>query len=110
MTGLVKRYRDFQTRRQQRWLERWAETREKGKARFVLGQAVMYPVLMTVLNDLYGYIFDGGVPILRIRFVLWWLIVGFIAGFPAWSSREGEYTKALTKRRQVFNDNKIVLR
>jgi len=109
MIGIVKKYRDFQSRRQQRGLERWAETREKGKARFVLRQAVIFPATMTALNDFYGYIFDGGVPTLRIRFIVWWLVVGIIAGFPAWSTREREYRKALTSRGQALADNNIVL-
>lgn len=100
MTGLIKRYRDFQTRRQQRWVERWAKTREKGKARFVLRCAVLYPVLMTIFNDFYGYVFDGGVPSVRLWFILKWFVIGFIAGFPSWSMGEGEYTRELTKRRQ----------
>lgn len=110
MTGLAKRYTDSRSRRQQRAFVRWAETREKGKTRYVLRQAVIFPVMMTVFYDFWGYMFDGGVPILRIRFIVWWFVMGLITGSSGWSTREGKYMKALTAHRQVFRDNKIVHR
>jgi hypothetical protein len=97
MTGLTQKYHDSQSSKEQRSLEYWAQTREKGKARFVLRQAVALPVMMTVLRDFFGYL-DGGVPILRIRFIVGWFVVGIITGFLGWSSRESKYKKALASR------------
>jgi hypothetical protein len=55
---------------------------------------------MTVLNDLIGYIKDGGVPVFHTKsLVLYWLI-GLVAGVVAWFDREAKYKKVLRNRHQ----------
>lgn len=110
MTGLFKKCSDLQYRRQQRALERWEQQREKGLARFALRQSLIFPVMMTVINDVNGYIFDGRVSALRIRSMIFYWFIGIIAGFLGWSTQEGKYKKALLNRRQSYGDNQIVLR
>ena len=109
MSRLFKWCSDQQYR-EQRSLERWERERAQGKVRFVLRQAMIFPVMMTVINDLSGYIFDGAVPVFRIRSILIYLLIGMVAAFMGWSSREGKYKRALLNRRQSFGDNQIVLR
>jgi hypothetical protein len=71
---------------------------------------MIFPVTMTVIKDLSGYIFDGAVPVFRIRSILIYVLIGMVAAFMGWSSREGKYKRALLNRRQSFGDNQIVPR
>ena len=88
--------------REQRSLERWERERAQGKLQFVLRNAMMFPVMMTVINDFSGYIFDGAVPAFRTRLLVIYLLVGIVASFFGWSSREGKYKRALLNRRRSF--------
>lgn len=110
MTGLFKRCYDLQYSRQQRAFERWEQVREKGLARFALRQSLTFPVMMTVINDVSGYLSDGGVSALRIRSMIFYWFIGIIAGFIGWSTQENKYQRALVNRRQSYGDNKIILR
>jgi ribosomal protein S19 len=110
MTGLSKKYSDLQCRRQQRALERWEQVREKGVVRFALRQSVIFPVMITVISDFNGYIFDGHVPVFRTRLMIFYWFIGIVAGFFGWSTQENKYQRALANRRQSFGDSKIVLR
>lgn len=78
--------------------------------RFAIRQSLIFPVMMSVVNDVSGYFSDGRVPVLRIRLMIFYWFIGLIAGFLAWSNQESKYRRALANRRQSFGDNKIVLR
>ena len=110
MTGLFKKCSDLQSHREQRALERWEQVREKGLVRFALRQSVIFPVMMTVINDVNGYISDGHVPVFRIRSMVFCWFIGIVGGFIGWSTQENKYQRALNNRRQSYGDNKIVLR
>src|SRR5690348_3841655 len=110
MTGLFKWCSDRQYNRRQRAIERWGQEREKGIVRFAIRQSLIFHVMMTVINDVSGYILDGRVPVFRIRLMILYWFIGIIAGFIGWSSQENKYQRALANRRQAFGDNKIVLR
>ena len=110
MTGLFKWCYNRQHRWQQGALERWEQEREKGLARYALRQSLIFTVMITALNDVSGYISDGHVSALRLRSMIFYWLIGIVAGFIGWSNQEGKYKKALLIRRQSFGDNKIVLR
>ena len=110
MTGLFKKRQGPQYSRQQRAIERWEQEREKGIVRYAIRQSLIFPVMMTVINDFNGYILDGRVPVWRIRLMIFYWFIGIIAGFVGWSSQENKYQRALASRRQSIGDNKIVLR
>lgn len=110
MTGLFKRCYNLQYSRQQRAIERWEQEREKGIARFAIRQSLIFPVIMTVVNDVSGYASDGRVPVLRIRWMIFYWFIGIIGGFIGWSNQESKYRRALANRRQSYGDNKIILR
>src|ERR1044072_3479376 len=101
MAGLLKWCSDPQYR-EQRSLERWERGRAPGKLRFVLRNTMIFPVMMTVINDFSGYILDGAVPAFRTRSLVIYLLVGIVASFFGWSSREGKYKRALLNRRRSF--------
>jgi hypothetical protein len=109
MSRLFKWCTDEQYR-EQRSLERWERERAQGKVRFVLRQTMIFPMMMSAINDLSGYIRDGAVPVFRMRSILIYLLIGMIAAFMGWSNREAKYKRALLNRRQSFGDNQIVLR
>jgi hypothetical protein len=102
MTGLLKWCSD-PWYREQRSLERWERERAQGKLRFVLRNAMIFPVMMTVIQDFSGYLFDGAVPVLHIRSLVIYSLIGFVAAFFGWSSREGKYKRALLNRRRSFS-------
>jgi hypothetical protein len=110
MTGLFKWCSNRQYSRQQRAIERWEQQREKGIVRFAIRQSLIFPVMMSLINDVSGYFSDGRVPVLRIRLMIFYWFIGLIAGFFGWSNQESKYRRALANRRQSFGDNKIVLR
>jgi len=110
MTGLFKKRQGLPYSRQQRAIERWEQEREKGIVRFAIRQSLIFPVMMSVVNDVSGYFSDGHVPVLRIRWLIFYWFIGLIAGFFGWSNQESKYRRALANRRQSVGDNKIVLR
>jgi hypothetical protein len=110
MTGLFKRCYNSQSRREQRSLERWEQEREQGITRYVLRHAIVFPVLMTALNDVSGFILDGSVPVFRTRSLVMYLLTGIVLSLFAWSHQEGKYKRTLRHRRQSLGDNQIVLR
>jgi hypothetical protein len=110
MTGLFKRCYNSQSRREQRSLERWEQEREQGIARYVLRQTMIFPVMMTVLNDVSGFVLDGSVPVFRTRSLVMYLLTGIVLSLFAWSHQEGKYKRTLRHRRRSLGDNKIVLR
>jgi hypothetical protein len=92
-----KTYNAWRFRRQQLSLERWAETRAKGKARFVLRQAFTFLVLMTAFRDVYYQIF-AGVHVFSLGFdLILFAINGIFIGYAAWDLREDEYKGAQLK-------------
>ena len=109
MNGLFKWCADPKYR-EQRALERWEREREQRRVRFVLRQGMIFPVVMTVLNDATSYILDGAVPVFHGRAIVIYSLLGIVAAFFGWSSREVKYKRALLNRRQSFGDNQIVLR
>jgi len=89
--------------REQRSLERWERERAQGKLRFALRQAMIFPVSMTVIRDFSGYMSDGAVPVFHTRSLVIYSLIGFVAAFFGWASREGKYKRALLNRRRPFS-------
>lgn len=112
MTGLFKRCSDLQYRRKQSSLERWERIRAKGKARFVLHQALTWTVFMTALRDVSDQIFEGGGQVSNLRFhIVIYSLTGIFVGLFAWWSQEGKYKNALLNRRvQAAFDNQLTPR
>ena len=110
MNKLWKRYNAWRHRRQQSSLERWAETRAKGKGRFVLYQAFSFAVLMTasrdILNQFYGV--AGHISSLWFYFVVN-VVTGYFVGCMGWRDREGKYKNAqLNSHLQKPFDDRIL--
>ena len=98
MRGLVKSIKDWHLQEPQRSLERWGKIRAKGKAAFVRQQMIVFPVFMTVIADFNSYTFDGTVPVIRLRSIIIYSIIGFFAGLAGWATRERKYLSAVRHR------------
>src|SRR6185369_3184121 len=59
MKAWLKRIQARRSRREQRWLERWARIRAEGKTRFVLEGALTYGLTIVGAGDAYDWIFHG---------------------------------------------------
>lgn len=74
-------------------LERWARTRAKGKARFVIRSTTIYGGGMTLWFALTDYLFHRGFRYLLLT-LIYFSIVSPILSLAAWWSNEGKYTSA----------------
>ena len=92
MKSLWKTFQTWRERRREKHLERWALTRAKGKARFVVRTTIIYGGGMTLwfaLTDL----FHRGFRYLLFT-VIYFFIVSPILSLTVWASNEGKYTSA----------------
>lgn len=90
------------SQRQLRLFAKWELTRAKGRPRFVLRCALMYPLLMIPAVDFANYLFDGKLQPWSEKF--WinagsYFITGVFMGYVSWASMEGKYKSALLERR-----------
>lgn len=93
MKNLCATFQAWRERRKQKHLERWARTRAKGKARFVIRTMIIYGGGMTLWFALTDYLFHRGFRYLLFT-VIYFSIVSPILSFVAWWSNEGKYTSA----------------
>jgi len=98
MKKLLDKYQARRARRQDLSLACWEQERLKGKARYVLKQALTWAVLMVAIRDVYEQIFDGGSSNVLHYFIIYSL-GGLFVGYGAWSTREATYRDALRARR-----------
>ena len=109
MKGKIRSTNAWHCRRQQRSLERWEQVRAKGKARFVLHQALTFTVFMSAFRDVSDQIVDGGSQVSNFGVhLISYALAGVFIGFFAWWNREGKYRDALlTRRLQTPFDDRI---
>ena len=99
MFRLFKNIDAWRFRKQQRSLERWAQVRAKGKARFVFHQAMAWAVLMIVATDFFDHIFEDDLQVSKLRFnIIYYSVSGILLGLVAWSNEEGKYKRACLSR------------
>ena len=94
MSRLWKRYNAWRVRRQQLSVARWAQERKKGRAQFVLREALTYIVLMIAQRDVLNNIFDGSHAFSFQFYIVQHALTGIFVGYGAWASREDKYNLA----------------
>jgi|ERR1051325_10371185 hypothetical protein len=84
---------------------KWAETRAKGKSRFILSQGILrIGLLVSVLTTVGNYFFQYGFTISKIaeyvlsdetifKFFFGWLLYGLLMGLLLWNFNEREFRK-----------------
>lgn len=102
MNSTLKRLQVSRSQRKLRMLANWERIRAKGRPRFVLRSALMYPLLLIPAVDFADYLFDGKMQPWSEKF--WinaasYFITGVIIGYVGWASMEGKYKTALLERR-----------
>lgn len=101
MNGILKRFQLSHSQRKLRTLANWELVRAKGRPRFVLRSALMYPLLIIPAVDFLDYFRDGKMQPLSEKF--WinaasYFITGVIIGYVGWASMESKYKTALLER------------
>ena len=99
MNNPLKKSQARRSRREQRSLERWAEIREEGKARFVLITSLTYGLSMVGVMDVLNGIFSSAQQSISLRDIIYYVVIGLPLGFLGWSSMESRYQKALHEAR-----------
>jgi len=91
--NLVGQLSAWRARRRQERLERWEQTRAKGKVRFVIRATLIWGGTMIVGISLANYFLHRGFS--QILFtVIYFLVAGPIVALVSWWHNEGEYTAA----------------
>jgi hypothetical protein len=101
MKRSLKQLQTWNAQRRFRLLAGWERTRAKGKRAFVWRTAFLYTFLMIPAHSYSRYFFQGEMLSLRAAVfsfdALGWLLTGLVMGVVSWSSREGQYQKALAQ-------------
>jgi len=92
MKSWLQKYNSYNSRRDQRTLEKWARDRTGGQARFVFRTTLTFSLLMLMLHDLM----DGGFGLFS---VVTTHLTGIVIGFVAWAINEAKYKNALIEGR-----------
>ena len=98
MKSLLKLIRAWRSRRQQRWLERWEQTRTEGKAQFIVRTALTNALTVVGVTHVYHYVFYGPTPIPVVH-LIFYVLFGIGIGSDGWSTRERKYQNALREAR-----------
>ncbi len=102
MKRTLKNLQVSNSQRKLRKLADWELTRAKGRARFVLRWALLYPLIMIPAVDFTDYLFDGKMQPWSETFWIrtaGYFITGVIIGYVGWVTMEGKYKNALLERR-----------
>jgi hypothetical protein len=99
MNNSLNKYQAWRSRKEQRSLQRWAEIRAEGKARFVLITSLTYGVSMVGVMDVLNYIFSSAQQSISLGNIIFYLLTGLVVAFVGWSSMEFKYQKALHEAR-----------
>jgi|SRR5215213_607459 len=100
MKSLLKEIQAWRSRRQQRWLERWEQTRAEGKRRFIVRTAITNALTVVGATYVYEHLFYGGtLSAISLVELLAFVFIGLIGGPEGWSNRESRYQNALREAR-----------
>lgn len=99
MKSLRKSMQAWRSRRQQRSLQRWEQTRGEGKGWFVFRTALTSGLTMAGATHLVNYVFDGETSYPVTKFIFF-TMVGIYIGSDEWSTMERKYQNALLRDRR----------
>lgn len=89
MAKLIDRYKGWRDRRKERYLAKWATTRQKGKSHYVAGTALVWCLAMTVSTTLMNYLWGDpdNIANFTVRLVIFFF-GGLAVGLVAWNDLE----------------------
>ena len=99
MNNSVKKYQAWRSRKEQRSLQRWAEIRAEGKARFVLITSLTYGLSVVGVMDVLDYISSSTQHSISLGNIVYYVLIGLAVSFFGWSSMESKYQRALHEAR-----------
>ena len=86
--------------KEQRSLERWAQIRAKGMARFVFSSGLTWGLTMAGTDDILRHILSSTPPEpMSFLMLTLYLLVGIVGGFSGWNYMESTYRNALIESR-----------